>query len=201
MSAHLELQHPEGSRLVPLEAERVTIGGGESNDLAVTWDSTASRLHAVVERIGAGWVVRDLSSRNGTFVNGERIWGERPLNPGDEIRVGATRILFRSDQPTGETWTTAGPEPPPSVTPRERDVLVALCRPMLSGEVFTEPASIRDVARELVITEAAVKQHLVRLYDKFGIHDPTERRRVRLANEALRRSVVSVAELRRGRSE
>lgn len=197
MSGHLELGGPEGSQLIPLEAARVTIGGAASNDVVVGWDSTVSRLHAVVEPIGTEWAVRDLSSRNGTFVNGERIWAERPLSSGDEIRVGSTRIVFRSDQPGGEDWTTVSPEPPPVVTPREREVLLALCRPMFSGEVFTEPASIRDVARELVISEAAVKQHLVRLYDKFGIHDSGERRRVRLANEALRRSVVTVAEIRR----
>jgi DNA-binding NarL/FixJ family response regulator len=67
---------------------------------------------------------------------------------------------------------------------------------MFSGDVFTEPASTRKIARELFISEAAVKQHLVRLYDKFDIRDEAERRRVRLANEALRRNVVRVAELR-----
>jgi hypothetical protein len=197
MTDRLEVQGPEGPEPIPLEAERVAIGAAPHGDVVISWDQTVSRLHAVCERIGeAGWVVKDLSSRNGTFVNGERIWGERPLYPGDEIRVGGTRILFRSDEPIPEQRTTVSPEPPPAVTPRERDVLIALCRPMFSGDVFTEPASIRAVARELVVTEAAVKQHLLRLYDKFDIRDQVERRRVRLANEALRRNVVGVADLR-----
>jgi pSer/pThr/pTyr-binding forkhead associated (FHA) protein len=196
MSTRLEVQGPDGPEPILL-GDRVTLGAADANDVVISWDQTVSGLHAVLERIGeAGWVVKDLSSRNGTFVNGERIWGERPLYPGDEIRVGGTRILFRSDQPTPEQRTTVGPEPPPSVTPREREVLMALCRPMFSGDVFTEPASIRDIARELVISEAAVKQHLLHLYDKFDIRTTTDRRRVRLANDALRRNVVRVADLR-----
>jgi DNA-binding CsgD family transcriptional regulator len=73
---------------------------------------------------------------------------------------------------------------------------VALCRPVLSGDLFTEPASIRELAAGLFVSEAAVKQHLLHLYDKFGLYDDGERRRVRLANEAIRRGAVSLADLR-----
>jgi len=91
---------------------------------------------------------------------------------------------------------TAEPvELPPRLTTRELDVLVALCRPLVSDDPFPEPASVRRLASELVVTEAAVKQHLQNLYDKFSI--PTEGdRRVRLANEALRRGAVTIAQLR-----
>jgi DNA-binding NarL/FixJ family response regulator len=67
---------------------------------------------------------------------------------------------------------------------------------VLGGAAFTEPASIREIADALVITEAAVKQHLAHLYDKFAIHGGGERRRVQLANEALRRGAVTIAALR-----
>ena len=56
-------------------------------------------------------------------------------------------------------------------------------------------ASVRRMASELFVTEAAIKQHLQNLYDKFAI--PTEGdRRVRLANEAIRRGAVTIAMLR-----
>ncbi len=139
--------------------------------------------------------MRDLDSRNGTFVNGRRVLGERPLRPGDELRVGATRLVYRGDEPAGGRSTQAS-EPPPELTRREREVLLVLCRTVLAGEAFTEPASIREIAEALVVTEAAVKQHLAHLYDKFGIQGGGERRRVRLANEALRRGAVTMAELR-----
>jgi DNA-binding CsgD family transcriptional regulator len=62
--------------------------------------------------------------------------------------------------------------------------------------MFTEPAPTRAIADELVITQAAVKQHLGNLYDKFGIVAGDEHRRARLANEALRRGAVSLTQLR-----
>jgi DNA-binding NarL/FixJ family response regulator len=85
---------------------------------------------------------------------------------------------------------------PPEVTRRERDVLIELCRPAASSELFVEPASVRDIAASLRVSEAAVKQHLLKLYEKFAIEDCNERRRVALAREALRRDVVTVGELR-----
>jgi hypothetical protein len=152
-------------------------------------------MHAVLERFPAGWVVRDLDSRNGTFVNGERLWGDRPVGAGDEIRVGDATLVLRADRPVEARSTTEAAFIRPEVTRRERDVLIALCLPMLRGDVFTEPASIREIAARLTVTDAAVKQHLQHLYDKFGIHD-ADRRRARLANEALRTGAVTIADLR-----
>jgi DNA-binding CsgD family transcriptional regulator len=195
MAAYLEVWTPAGRELVALEVGRLTLGTDAANDLVLPADSTLSRLHAVLERYGAGWCVRDLDSRNGTFVNGQRVWRERPLRSGDELRVGATRLVYRSEEPSGGKATQAS-EPPPELTRREREVLLVLCRTVLAGAAFTEPASIREIADALVVTEAAVKQHLGHLYDKFGIHEGGERRRVRLANEALRRGAVTITDLR-----
>jgi pSer/pThr/pTyr-binding forkhead associated (FHA) protein len=176
-----------------LEADRSTIGKAAENDVALPDDATASHLHAVLERFAAGWCVTDLGSSNGTWVNGERIWASRRLRTGDEIRIGQTRLLFRDLTPAGAV--TEVEQAPPTLTPRERDVLVALCRPLLARDMFTEPAGTRAIADELVITQAAVKQHLANLYDKFGIAPGEVHRRARLANEALRRGAVSLTEL------
>ena len=176
-----------------LEADRSTIGKAAENDVALPDDATASHLHAVLERFPAGWCVTDLGSSNGTWVNGERIWASRRLRSGDEIRVGQTRLMFRDLAPAGAV--TEVEQAPPTLTPRERDVLVALCRPLLARDMFTEPAGTRAIAEALVITQAAVKQHLANLYDKFGIAPGEVHRRARLANEALRRGAVSLTEL------
>jgi hypothetical protein len=195
MAAYLEVWTLAGRELVALEAGRMTLGTDPANDLTLPADPTVSRLHAALERYGADWCVRDLDSRNGTFVNGQRVWRERPLRPGDELRVGATRLVCRNDQPSGGKGTQAS-EPSPELTRREREVLLVLCRTVLGGAAFNEPTSIREIADVLVVSEAAVKQHLAHLYDKFGVHDGGERRRVRLANEALRRGAVTIAGLR-----
>ena len=63
-------------------------------------------------------------------------------------------------------------------------MLTSLCRPALSDEAFVAPATAREIADELVVTEAAVKQHLLRLYQKFRIPEGTNRR-TRLANEVI----------------
>lgn len=81
------------------------------------------------------------------------------------------------------------------MTPREHDVLVALCRPATSPELFVEPSSVREIAALLAVSEAAVKQHLLNLYGKFGIVDDGERRRVTLARMAMRSGVVGVGDL------
>jgi hypothetical protein len=169
----------------------VTVGTLESNDVVVDAQGV-SRVHAVFERFGDAWCVRDLGSRNGTFVNGGRIIGERALHSGDEVVLGRLRLLFRAPGRGKETGAIA--QAPP-LTPRERDVLLALCRPLLMGDAFTEPASTRAIAAELVVSEAAVKQHLSRLYVKFDVDSRGERRRVQLANAAVARGAVKLGDL------
>lgn len=170
----------------------MTVGTLESNDVVVDADGV-SRVHAAFERFGDTWCVRDLGSRNGTFVNGERIVGEHALHAGDEILLGRLRLLFRGPVVGKETAAIA--QAPP-LTPRERDVLLALCRPLLTGDAFTEPASTRAIAAELVVSEAAVKHHLSRLYVKFDVDAQGERRRVQLANAAVARGAVKLGDLR-----
>jgi hypothetical protein len=194
LSSYVEVWGRSGRELRPLDAERVTVGTLETNDLVVDGDGV-SRVHAVLERFGEAWCVRDLGSRNGTFVNGDRVIGEHALHGGDELSLGRLRIRFHG--PSRGTETAAIAQPPP-LTAREQDVLVALCRPLLTGDAFTEPASIKAIAAELVVSEAAVKQHLSRLYDKFEISAGDERRRVRLANAAVMRGAVRPGDLRAG---
>jgi pSer/pThr/pTyr-binding forkhead associated (FHA) protein len=200
MSAFLELWRPSGVEPFVLGGHRVTVGAEDSNDVCLADDGTVSRLHAVVENYGAGWAVRDLGSRNGTFINGRRVLGEQALHPGDELRIGKTRLIFRDhDAPmrAGRGTQVLDVDTAPELTRRERDVLHALCRPLASAEPFSQPASLRAIAKELVVTDAAVKQHLLRLYDKFGLTDRSENRRIRLANEAIARGVITLGELNR----
>ncbi|MEY2567645.1 MAG: hypothetical protein QOE35_2174 [Actinomycetota bacterium] len=197
MDAELEVWTLSGRSIVPLDGERLTVGKDPENDVAVPGDPTVSRLHAVLERFPAGWCVTDVGSSNGTFLNGERIWAQQRLRHGDEVRVGRTRLLFRNSADVGHT-ATEGESESPALTKRERDVLVVLCRPLLARDLFTEPASIKELASELVVSEAAVKQHLANLYDKFEVGDELTHRRTRLANEAIRRGAVTIGDLRHG---
>lgn len=195
MHSYLEVWKPDGVELVPLEAERVTVGNDASNDVRIPSDRTVSRLHAILERYPTGWCIRDVGSANGTFLNGHRIDAERRLQPGDDIRIGRTRLVLRDQTHQTTHPATERTQPAPPLTKRERDVLVELCRPVLAGDLFTEPASIRAIATALDVSDAAVKQHLLHLYDKFAIYGEATRRRTDLANEAVRRGAVSLADL------
>jgi hypothetical protein len=82
--------------LAPVEVPRdgrVAIGRGRDCEFPVCTDD-ASRRHAEVYTDDGLFLVRDLSSRNGTFVNGELIGGPRALEPGDRIGVGSAGITF-----------------------------------------------------------------------------------------------------------
>ena len=195
MHPQIEVMSGAQSWRISLEADRATLGRAAENVVALEHDPLVSHLHAVLERFPAGWCVTDLGSSNGTWVNGERIWSAHRLGHGDEIRVGQTRLIFRDPSIAGGSVTEAE-DAPPALTARERDVLIALCRPLLDRDMFTEPAATRAIAEELVITQPAVKQHLANLYDKFGVGGDQSHRRARLANEALRRGAVSLTELR-----
>jgi DNA-binding transcriptional ArsR family regulator len=194
-SAHLEVWRPGGRQVVPLVTERVAIGRHPDNDVVLDHDPSVSRRHARIEFLAGGWCVQDLGSHAGTKVAGQDVIGVRALRDGDELQLGRTRLVFRSTEPA-VVAPTEGVTAPPELTRRERDVLVALCRPLFSGQPFSEPASLGQIADELVVTQAAVKQHLLRLYDKFGlVADEGARRRVLLANEAIRRRAVSLSDL------
>lgn len=77
---------------VPLH-DTLTLGREAKNDIVLD-DPKASRQHARIERRGDTFLVRDLKSRNGTWVGAQRI-AEQILNDGDTIRVGGTQIVFK----------------------------------------------------------------------------------------------------------
>jgi len=106
-------------------------------------------------------------------------------------------LVYRSDSSTIAVDATATPLGIPDLTRRERDVLLALFTGHVPDEVFVEPATTHEIATVLHVTDAAVKQHLVNLYNKFALTLQAERTRARLANEALRRGAVSVADIHR----
>jgi hypothetical protein len=175
--------------IVRLRPEVTTIGRGTFVDVRLD-DPSVSKLHAEIIRRGPYVYVSDLGlSRHGTRVNG-KVVAQRLLDNGDVLSFGLQRCRvggLATEEPLPEL------EPPrsamPELTRREMDVVAALCKPALSDEAFVAPAAARDIAADLVVTEAAVKQHLLRLYQKLKIAEGPNRR-VRLANEVVARGLV-----------
>jgi hypothetical protein len=195
--ATLERFGPTGHDLVVLDERRgrMSLGKNPDNDLVISDDGAVSRVHAVLEVVGPTWCITDLGSTNGTTVNGERILSARTLADRDEIVLGRTRMIIHH-LGGGDDATTDRLRPAPQRTPREQEVLIELCRPILSGQAFTPPASVKAIAAALFVGEGAVKQHLDHLYDKFLIEPQAgESRRVLLANLAIQTAAVTMRDL------
>jgi len=93
-----------GARFL-LDAERTTAGRRPDSDIFLD-DVTVSRRHAEFVRSGQGFVVRDVGSLNGTYVQRDRI-DEVALNDGDEVQIGKYRMVFHAsplDAGTGAGW-------------------------------------------------------------------------------------------------
>jgi serine phosphatase RsbU (regulator of sigma subunit)/pSer/pThr/pTyr-binding forkhead associated (FHA) protein len=96
--AQLQVTGPQGRRIVPLDKPVLSIGRRTAADLQIV-STDVSREHAEIARDGDVFILRDLGSRYGTYVNGEAV-AERVLAPGDRIRLGRTGIVelvFHSD--------------------------------------------------------------------------------------------------------
>ncbi|MBX3427750.1 MAG: sigma 54-interacting transcriptional regulator [Pirellulales bacterium] len=81
-------------RLVP--GESATIGRAPTNTIVIK-DERCSRNHAEVFQAGGVWKLRDLDSRNGTIVAGERVVRDYDLQPGDIVQIGSSHLAFVDD--------------------------------------------------------------------------------------------------------
>ncbi|WP_437275988.1 FHA domain-containing protein [Sorangium sp. So ce375] len=106
----LTIEDDEGKQTgLPLAHEEYALGRGESNSIRLT-DRNVSRTHATLAKNGQGWVIRDLNSYNGTYVNGGRVNGEQHLRHGDLVQLGDYRIEI-VDEALSSAVTS--PTPPP----------------------------------------------------------------------------------------
>lgn len=93
--SRLVLVTDAGENSYPLMRDSYTLGRHKNNDIAVS-DAKVSSFHARIDRIADGFQLVDLKSRNGCWLNGKRV-ETAVLKTGDEIRVGAARILYKID--------------------------------------------------------------------------------------------------------
>jgi len=91
----LLIHTPDGAtRPLALERERYTLGRSSANELCYPEDAGLSRQHLALEKDGDTWVVRDLGSKNGTFVNSVRITAPYPLGKNDRVTAGHIALDF-----------------------------------------------------------------------------------------------------------
>jgi adenylate cyclase len=165
---------PDGQPLEVALGARTTVGRHPANQLRLS-DREVSKEHAVVELgPGGAYVVRDLGSSNGTFVNGRRV-REAPLRDGDELQLGSTKVVFRAAEqaPTGVTVVATRGSAAPAV-------LAAIAPVPVTHEGEFRPA-------ELVGDLQALKQDYERLRigHEFQRQVGTERDAQRLCEKIL----------------
>jgi FHA domain/Bacterial regulatory proteins, luxR family len=187
-------------RIVRLDAPgRLAIGRDEGNEIPLEWDPQVSRVHAELEHMGGQWtLVDDGLSRNGSYVNGERLSGRRRLADGDSLRFGNTHVSFRAPAPARASSTVAAGDIPTAdtISDAQRRVLIALCRPYKGAPPFATPATNQEIAGELVLSVDAVKTHMRALFQKFGVeHYPQNQKRARLVERAFLAGIVSERDL------
>jgi DNA-binding CsgD family transcriptional regulator len=183
--------------LLELTGDELTIGRRADNDLSLSWDQEVSRLHAELHRVKGDWtIVDDGLSRNGTFLNGERIRGRHRLRDGDRICFGETIVTYCAprDSESQSTLVVAATADV-QLSETQRKVLAALCAP-LSESAFALPATNREIAEQLFLSVDAVKAHLRVLFERFGLQElPQNQKRASLAATVLLNGVVKARDL------
>lgn len=80
---------------VALRSDRVVVGRLQDCDICLS-DANASRRHAAFVRDGGDWLIEDLDSTNGTYLNGRLLERPEPLRAGDIVEIGLTRLTFHA---------------------------------------------------------------------------------------------------------
>jgi FHA domain len=183
----------------PPDSDELAVGRNPVADLSIGWDPSVSALHAELEqRAGEVAVVDDGLSRNGTYVNGERVHGRRRLQDGDMLRFGATVVLVRNPSSTkgGPTLLDMDHVVAADLSEQQRKVLIALCRPFRNDAAFESPPTNQQLAAQLYLSVSAIKLHLRALFEKFEIPDlPQNKKRLALVRSALQSGVITDREL------
>lgn len=165
------LRDQDGNRHA-LGAAAITLGRDESNDVTLSNDLRVSRAHAQIVNREGQWVLNDLGSKNGTFVNGRAI-SSHPLRNGDQIRIGGSIWQFCDDvdpHATAAATDASALSPRVNLTEREREVL----------RLVSEGSSDKEIAQTLQISVNTVRSHLDRIGEKTGLRRRSELTRLAL---------------------
>lgn len=159
---------------VALENESTIVGRSSGADLRLDVDGV-SRKHARISRVGQALSLVDLGSKNGTFLNGERV-DVAALHHGDQIQLGPVTLRFVLAEPDGAPTdpaadTTTNAMLVERLSPREHEVATHVAKGLTNPEI----AEVLGVSRRTVAT------HLERVYARLNIHT-----RVALANLVTR---------------
>ncbi len=93
----VEKDGPESGKKFPIFWEQITLGRDDQNTIVIR-DQAVSPQHAKIKKIDKVYLIFDLASDNGTFLNGKKLLRPKPLYDWDEIRIGRTLFIFRGSK-------------------------------------------------------------------------------------------------------
>lgn len=139
----------DDERVFELPEAGLTLGRAEDNDVFVL-AKTLSRYHARIERTGEGAVLHDLGSRNGTFIDGARIEGSRPLLGGELIRCGGVVLRYVTGPEVDDSGTASSSSVPRMVRNIEADLSRLSMGEILAGGRRAAPGQAQERLRILL---------------------------------------------------
>lgn len=141
-----------------LEGEQITIGRDSSNAISIN-DAEVSRRHARLTLQGGKYVLEDFGSTNGTFVNGQRITGQRVLKAGDVLSLGEGISLVFESSTFDPAATVATPRPAvvsrPGPAPAPPPAVPAVVGQVPAGPLPAAPAK-KSSAMPIVLVVGAL---------------------------------------------
>jgi hypothetical protein len=180
-------------------AERISVGRRDGVGLRLAWDTEVSGIHAELQCVAGEWtLVDDGLSTNGTLLNAQHVTGRHRLRNCDRILIGQTLLAYDAAAitPTPETAIAQSHPAPQQLSPTQRRILIALCRPVLTDGDLHAPTTNHQIADEICLGIDAVKMQLRSLFGKYGLdHLPQSQKRAGLAELALRSGLVSRRDL------
>ncbi|HEX9160353.1 MAG TPA: SpoIIE family protein phosphatase [Thermoanaerobaculia bacterium] len=140
----------------PLQGSTFSIGRASECAIPIR-DRYLSRRHAEIVAVGGNWVLKDLGSANGTFLNGARVERDMMLSSGDRIRLGDTEILFVTSEQTTDRYLGIGER---AVKPAISIPVQDIENPVQEGVDLPRLQTLNALARELIEDRP--------LYELFG---------------------------------
>jgi pSer/pThr/pTyr-binding forkhead associated (FHA) protein len=152
---------PLAGKRVQLGSDEHTLGRSDQNDIVLN-DPQVSRVHAIFMRRGGVFLLEDLGSHNGTYVNDERLHAVRQIHHGDRIGLGSSRILFEDPrQAVDDSTQISDPAAFSGATFTQRQVQVL--RLMARG------LSNKEIGERLFVSERTVKAYVSSIFEKLQV--------------------------------
>jgi ABC transport system ATP-binding/permease protein len=207
----LTIEDDEGQKtVVPLVRDEYTLGRKEGHTIRLT-ERNISRDHAKLRKNGEGYVLEDLGSYNGVFVNGHRVAEPTPVNTGDLIIIGDYRIEAHNEDVARVVGVSTAPKPMSQPPPPQRQAPPRLEKPhrlvLLTGEgagkeyPLEKPKMIlgRGDDVDVRVNHSSVSRHHCELHivgeGRFELRDQASANGIRVNGQEVKQAVLAPGDL------